>query len=143
MMYFLIVRRIVQQGFRSLSTGDAESVLRQFHPQVRFVFAGTSALGGERIGIAAVREWFQLLFTYFPGIAFTVKRVIVQGWPWHTFIATQLSIAAPRQDGSFYHNEAVQLVQLRWGRVMEDLLYEDTQKLEQELQQRRTGRIPR
>src|SRR5713101_7978591 len=80
-MYKAIVRRNVRTGFRALSAGDYEQVLRQFHPQVIFSFAGPAPLGGERRGVEAVRAWFQRLFSYFPGIQFTVHQVIVQGWP--------------------------------------------------------------
>ena len=48
-MYKAIVRRIVRSGFRALSAGDYEQVLRQFHPQVIFSFAGPAPLGGEGI----------------------------------------------------------------------------------------------
>src|SRR6266567_2165829 len=135
-MYTTIVRRIVRSGFRALSTGDYEQVLRQFHPQVIFSFAGPAPLGGERSGVGAVREWFQLLYSYFPGIQFTVQQVIVQGWPWNTLVATRLSIAAPRLDGNMYRNEVMQFLRLQWRKVAEDHLYEDTYKLVNELQQR-------
>ena len=135
-MYKSIVRRTIRSGFRALSVGDYEQVLRQFHPQVVFTFAGPAPLGGEHTGIAAVRAWFQQLFTYFPGLQFTVKNVIVQGWPWNTLVATRLAIAAPRSDGSVYQNEAMQFLRLRWGKVTEDCLQEDTYKLVIELQKR-------
>ncbi len=135
-MYKTIVRRIIRSGFRALSAGDYEQVLRLFHPQIIFSFAGTSPLGGERCGVEAVRAWFQQIYAYFPGIQFTVHHVIVQGWPWNTLVATRFSLASPRPDGSVYSNEGMQFVRLRWGRVVEDRLYEDTHKLEQELQQR-------
>ncbi len=38
-MYTAIVRRIVRTGFRALSAGDYEQVLRQFHPGVIFSFS--------------------------------------------------------------------------------------------------------
>src|SRR5258708_37242323 len=135
-MYTTIVRRIVRSGFRALSAGNYEQVLRRFHPQVIFSFIGPAPLGGERRGVEAAREWFQRLFSYFPGIEFTVRHVIVQGWPWNTLVATQLSVAAPRADGSMYRNEAMQFLHLRWGKVVEDRLYEDTYKLEGGLLQR-------
>ena len=135
-MYTLIVRRVVRSGFRALSAGNYEQVLRQFHPQVLFSLASPAPLGGERRGVEAVREWFQRLFSYFPGIQFTVHHVIVQGWPWNTLVATLLSVTAPRVDGSVYSNDLVQFVRLQWGRVVEDHLYEDTYKLMGELQER-------
>ena len=135
-MYKALVRRTIRTGFRALSVGDYEQVVRQFHPQVVFSFAGPAPLGGERTGVAAVRAWFQRLFSYFPGIQFTVHHVIVQGWPWNTLVATRLAIAAPRADGSVYQNEAMQFLRLRWGKVVEDRLHEDTYKLVIELQKR-------
>jgi ketosteroid isomerase-like protein len=135
-MYGAIVSRIVRSGFRALSLGDYEQVLRQFHSQVIFSFNGPPPIGGERSGVEAVREWFRDLYSYFPGIQFTVQQVIVQGWPWCTFVATRLSIVAPRPDGSLYRNEMMQFLCLRWGRVIEDRLYEDTYKLDRELQRR-------
>jgi ketosteroid isomerase-like protein len=135
-MYNTIVRRNVHTGFRALSAGDYEQVLRQFHPQVIFSFAGPAPLGGERRGVEAVRAWFQSLFSYFPAIQYTVHRVIVQGWPGDTMVATRLSVAAPRADGSMYRNDVMQFLRLRWGKVVEDHLYEDTYKLADELQQR-------
>jgi ketosteroid isomerase-like protein len=135
-MYKAIFRRKVRTGFRALSAGDYEQVLRQFHPQVVFSFAGPAPLGGERSGIEDVRAWFQRFYTYFPGIQFTIHQVIVQGWPWNTLVATRLSIAAPRSDGSAYRNDAMQFLHLRWGKVVEDRLYEDTYKLVDELQER-------
>lgn len=133
-MYKALVRRIVRAGFRTLSMGDYEQLVRQFDPQIVFSFAGPAPLGGERRGVEAVREWFQRVFSYFPGIQFTVQHVIVQGWPWNTLRATRLSIAAPRADGSTYQNEAMQFLRLRWGKVVEDRLQEDTYKLAIELQ---------
>ena len=135
-MYKSIVRRTIRTGFRALSVGDYEQVLRQFHPQVLFSFAGPAPLGGERRGVEAVREWFQRMFSYFPGLQFTVQNVIVQGWPWNTLVATRLAIAAPRANGSMYQNEAMQFLRLRWGKVTEDRLHEDTYKLVIELQKR-------
>jgi ketosteroid isomerase-like protein len=135
-MYKAMVRRNVLAGFRAMSAGDYEQVLRQFHPRVVFSFAGPAPLGGERSGIGDVRAWFQRLYSYFPGIQFSIHQVIVQGWPWNTQVATRLSIAAPRIDGSDYRNEAVQFLRLHWGKVVEDRLHEDTYKLVNELQMR-------
>jgi len=135
-MYKTIVRRIVRNGFRSLSAGDYQHILRQFDPQVVFSFAGPAPLGGEFRGVEAVRAWFQHLFSCFHGIQFTVRQVIVQGWPWDTQVATRLSIAAPRTEGGLNQNEAMQFMHLRWGKVVEDRLIEDTYKLSIELQQR-------
>src|SRR5260221_4057973 len=109
-MYTIIVRRIVRSGFRALSAGNYEQVLRQFHPQVIFSFIGPAPLGGERRGVGAAREWFQRLFSYFPGTQLTLRHVIVQGWPWNTLVATQLSVAAPRAAARRYRQRRIHVL---------------------------------
>ena len=73
--------------------------------------------------------------------------MVVNGWPWNTVVATHLTISATLPDGRAYRNEGMQLLRLRWGRVVEDLIFEDTLKLDAELKRmqqrrRRAGRCP-
>jgi ketosteroid isomerase-like protein len=132
-VYKFIVKRIVRRMFARLSEGDYEPIVKQFRPQSRFMFAGDHALGGERRGQQQVRQWFQEALRRFPGLQIVPQDVVVNGWPWNTVIATHLAISAPRQDGREYRNEGMQLLRLRWGRVVEDLVFEDTLALEAEL----------
>jgi ketosteroid isomerase-like protein len=132
-VYRFIVKRIVRRTFRRLSEGGYEVVVRQFGPESRFMFSGDHALGGERRGQDAVREWFREVQRLFPGIRIEPLDVVVNGWPWNTVIATHLAISATLADGRPYRNEGMQLLRLRWGRVVEDLVFEDTLKLDAEL----------
>jgi ketosteroid isomerase-like protein len=132
-MYKLIVKRIVRRTFGRLSQGDYEAVVKQFGPDSRFLFSGAHELGGERRGPDAVREWFRQMLGLFPGIRIEPRDVVVNGWPWNTVVATHLEISATLADGRPYRNEGMQLLRLRWGRVVEDLIFEDTLKLDQEL----------
>jgi ketosteroid isomerase-like protein len=135
-VYRFIVKRIVRRTFRRLSEGDYEVVVRQFGPESRFMFSGDHALGGERRGQDAVREWFREMQRLFPGIRIEPLDVVVNGWPWKTVVANHLAISATLEDGRPYRNEGMQLLRLRWGRVVEDLVFEDTLKLDAELQRR-------
>ena len=132
-MYKFMVRRIVRQTLRRLSMGDYEGVVNKFRPQSRFLFAGDHALGGERRGQEEARAWFAEMLRRFPGIQIVPQDVIVNGWPWNTVVATHLVISAPRAGGRQYRNEGMQLLRLSWGRVVEDLIFEDTLALEREL----------
>jgi len=129
-MYRLIVRRNVRKAFAGLSRGDYEPVVRQFGPGSRFVFAGDHALGGERMGQDEVREWFRDMLGRFPGIRIEPVDVLVNGWPWRTVVASHLVITTTLPDDSPYRNEGMQLLRLRWGRVVEDLIFEDTLALD-------------
>ena len=132
-MYKFIVRQIVRRTFARLSEGDYEAVVKQFGSRSRFLFSGDHVLGGERRGQAAVREWFQQMLGRFPGIRIEPQTVVVNGWPWNTVVATHLMISATLPGGRPYRNEGMQLLRLRFGRVVEDLVFEDTLKLDAEL----------
>ena len=128
-MYHFIVRQQVRRAFQQLNAGDYERVLQQFAPDIKFVFAGVHSLGGECRGVAIVREWFQCFFQYFPGLHFEIQAVLANGWPWDTIAATRFSIHARLSDGNVYDNVGMQFLRIRWGRIVEDYIYEDTQKI--------------
>lgn len=128
-MYHFVVKKIIIQGFRDLSTGNYEAVLKRFSPDVHLLFEGEHALGSNIQGIAPVRQWFQRVLRLFPGMQFKVKQVIVSGWPWDTIVTTRLQVDAKLNNGQLYQNSLVQIVQLRWGLVIDDYLLENTQKL--------------
>jgi ketosteroid isomerase-like protein len=140
-VYKFIVKRIVRRMFGLLSEGDYEPLVKQFRPQSRFMFAGDHVLGGERRGQEEVRQWFQETLRRFPGLQIVPQEIVVTGWPWNTVIANHLAISAPRPGGREYRNEGMQLLRLRWGQVVEDLIFEDTLALEAEL--RRSERADR
>lgn len=128
-MYHFIVKKIVEQGFRALSAGDYETLLKQFHPQVHFHFEGQHALGCELHGIENVRLWFQRVLRIFPGLQFTLQQIIVSGWPWDTSVVNRIRVNATLNNGRPYENSLVQILRLRWGRVVDDYVLENTQLL--------------
>ena len=128
-MYHFIVRQIMRRAYRCLSAGDYATPLKQFAPDIVFRFAGDHAMGGEQHGIAAVRQWFQRLYRLFPGIQFELVAIPVSGWPWNTTVTTHFRVRAALPGGRTYANEGMQFLRLRWGRAVEDYLYEDTQHL--------------
>ena len=73
-----------------------------------------------------VREMLRL----FPGIQIVPQEVVVNGWPWNTVVATHSAISATRAGRPRYRNEGMQLLRLSWGRVVEDLIFEDTLELD-------------
>jgi ketosteroid isomerase-like protein len=129
-----MVRKLVRQGFRRLSSGEYEFVLKSFAPDVTFCFLGTHALGGEQRGVPAVREYFKRVYRLFPGIQIEPQAIMVQGWPWDTIVTTRFVVHAPLPGGHMYRNEGMQFMRLRWGHAVEDYLYEDTHKLIEALQ---------
>lgn len=128
-MYHTIVRQKLVQNFQKLNQGDYESIVMQFSPSTHHIFAGDLALGGERHSRDSVRQWYARLFLVFPDIRFTVRDILIQGWPWRTSVVIQFRVNATLKDGQLYDNEVAQFIRLKWGQIAHMQLYEDTQKL--------------
>jgi ketosteroid isomerase-like protein len=128
-MYAAIVRRLVRRRFAELSAGDPSRIVAMFGPASRFRFVGDHVLGGELVGRAAIASWFDRMLGLFPGIAISPVTIVVAGWPWATTVTNCFRVAAALPNGSPYRNEGVQVMRLRFGRIVREELYEDTAAL--------------
>jgi ketosteroid isomerase-like protein len=132
-MYKTIVKRRTRAGHRLLSEGRFDELVAQFAPDVHFVFAGDSALAADLRGRDRVRAWFERVGRLLPGLRLDARTIVVDGWPWDTRIATHFTVETTLDGGRAYRNAGLQLIRLRWGRVTEDHLYEDTQRVAEAL----------
>ena len=128
------MRRVARNAFRRLNSGDYEAVLRMFAADSVFAFPGEHALAGVLRGDDA-RRWFERAHRVFPGHQIEPQDIVVSGPPWNTIVATHFLIRAPLPSGRTYVNEGMQFLRLRWGRVLEDRLFEDSQALSRALDQ--------
>ncbi len=128
-MYHMIVRRQVQKSFAHLNQHEYQPVVASFAPDITHHFAGTHALGGTRHSAAVASRWYERLFRLFPGLRFTVRNIVVSGLPHNTRVAIQFRVELTAPDGKPYFNEVAQFITLKWGRIAQMELYEDTDKL--------------
>lgn len=128
-MYHWYVERQVRTVFAQLSAGDWEPSIAAMPPELRHVFPGDHALGGERRTREGMRRWFTRLYTIFPDLRFEVEAVLVRGWPWDTTVAVQWTDRATPPDGIPYTNVGMHLLRLRRGRLVSLQVYLDTQKV--------------
>ena len=129
-MYRRIVAARTRSVWRRINARDVEAPWRMAADDLRFTFVGATPLGASFVGRDRFRDWLGAVFDRFPDITFDVRDVVVAGWPWRTRVAVRLAIAATLVDGTRYENEAVQWVTLRWGRMIDDWVIEDTLALE-------------
>jgi ketosteroid isomerase-like protein len=127
-MYSWVVGRIIRRQFGRLSAGDWRTPVKMFAPDAVLRFPGDHALAGEFRGREAIHEWFDRAWTLFD-MDFTVDDVAVAGPPWNLRIATRWRNDPRAADGRVFPNRGMQYLRLRFGRVVEDELYEDTQVL--------------
>ena len=133
-MYHASVKKAVRRAFAVISRGGYEAVVRGFDPRAVLTFPGEHGLAGTFEGRDAIRGWFERLLDSFPNLTLQPTTIVVEGFPWDTKVATLFRAEATLPDGAAYHNEGIQFLRLRWGRVIEERLYEDTQAVARALE---------
>ncbi len=128
-MYRALARWSIRRKFAHLNAGRLERFLAMFTDASVFYLAGDHELGGVRRGRVAIRELFELMRLRFTDLSVVPVTVVVQGWPWNTGGGTRLRIRASCADGTVYRNDGLQMAYLRWGRAVEEWIYEDVDVL--------------
>jgi ketosteroid isomerase-like protein len=125
-MYAWVMGKVMRRQFAHLSAGDWRAPFRRFAPHAVLRFPGDHALAGDFHGRDAIERWFDRAWTLFD-MDFTVDDVLVSGPPWDMRVATRWRAAPRTADGRVFRNRGMQYARIRFGRVVEDDLYEDTQ----------------
>jgi ketosteroid isomerase-like protein len=130
-----MVKKNARAIYRALSRRDRDKVVSSFAPGAILTFSGDHALGGTFEGREAIGDWFDRLFGCFPDLELRPHTIVVEGFPWNTSVATRFAVTATLPSGKSYSNEGMQFLRIRWGRVTEDRLYEDTVALSEALRE--------
>jgi ketosteroid isomerase-like protein len=138
-MYKTIVAAKVRGVWDKVAAGDIDAPARMATEDMTFTFVGDTEMGAQLHTGQEFGEWFRGIHARFPGIRFTVRDVLVRGWPWRTTVAVRIGIAATLADGSHYENEIAQWLELRWGKLTDDWVLEDTLALSRALEVQRTA----
>jgi ketosteroid isomerase-like protein len=133
-MYASIVASNVRSSWRQLNNRNPSGLIAQFAPSFRYEFFGIHALGGVRHSKKTMVTFFQRVFNIFPNAKFEVNQILVKGMPWDTTVVALVKINATLENGQQYQNQISQTIRIRWGRIVEIMTLEDTQKLVQALQ---------
>jgi ketosteroid isomerase-like protein len=128
-MFHQIIRNKVVEGFKAISRADFDVVFNQFAPDIHFSFAGQHAIGGEFHQSETVKAWFARVHRLFPDLRIEPKRILVSGMIWNVTAVTNFTIDATLPDGTPYHNDGFQILNIRLGKVVKDYLIEDTMLL--------------
>jgi ketosteroid isomerase-like protein len=129
-MYRMIVASRTRKVWEQINAHNVDAPFAMAAESMQFTFVGATPLGASFRGRDEFRSWLEAVFVRFPDIAFAVRDVAVAGWPWHTRVSVRLGITATLADGTRYENDAVQWITLRWGRMVDDWVLEDTVALD-------------
>jgi ketosteroid isomerase-like protein len=113
------------RGLVAVERGDFDQVLARFRPDCELVFVSRTALGARLSGKTDLRRWFERFRRLLPDPLFDVQRLVIAGPVWDQRIAAHVVIRG-RVAGEPYENQFAQFLTLRWGKVLEDLILEDT-----------------
>ena len=130
-MYHSIVRRIARRNIESLNSRDYGALLKSYGSGIEagHTVSGCHALGGTRHSADAMRRYYERLHRLLPDLRVDVKSIFVSGWPWRTLIAIEWTDYATAQDGLPYSNVGVQIIEIRWGRMVYSRTYPDVQRV--------------
>jgi ketosteroid isomerase-like protein len=126
-VYAWLVERLIRRAFDRLSRGEPSAVLAIFGAGTRFSFPGSSSWGIDTTDQAAIEAWFRRFASL--GVEFTIHDVVVKGPPWNTKVRTRGSDRIATTSGAEYTNHWVQCAHLAWGKLTEDVVYLDTERL--------------
>ncbi|MCU1414266.1 MAG: hypothetical protein JWN80_1606 [Microbacteriaceae bacterium] len=128
-MYHAIVRQRVRALWAKVGVGEYSVAVATAAPDIRFRFLGDTPISADVSGRGAFEAWFVRLYEIFPGLTMRLTDVVAAGPPWNTRVVVRLAISATLRDGSPYRNVASQWATLRWGRMTNDEVLEDTTAL--------------
>ena len=128
-MYKWAIRRQIRRNVAALRAGDPVPLLAGYADDAVLVFPGESSWGGEHRGKAAIGEFLRRFLD--AGLVGETHDILVNGLPWNTRIAVLFTDAATDGDGNVvYENRAVLYGRIRWGKIVYQEDFEDTQKVE-------------
>ena len=125
-MFTRIARAQYEKGLRALERGDLDALFSQFDEHATLTFVGDTPLGARVSTRADLRRWFERFMRLLPEPRFEIQRLVVGGPPWRMSLAAHVLIHG-HVNGEPYTNQFGHFLMLRWGKVVDDLVLEDTQ----------------
>jgi uncharacterized protein (TIGR02246 family) len=126
--YPAAVRAVLRHNVAALMDGDPAPLLRMYAPDAVLHFPGEHSWGPVYEGRDAIEGFLRRFLA--AGLRGEVTDVYVAGPPWATRIALRFDDRAHDADGTeVYENRAVIVLQTRFGRVVHEEVFEDTQKV--------------
>ena len=122
-----LAMRLLTRNMRALNAGDPGPTLRAQAADVHFRFPGTSSWATDVRGRDQVRAWLNDMVA--AGVQHGYDEVVVAGPPWRMTLALRGHDWVDDTTGErVYANRYVIWGVLRWGRVSDYEVYEDTEK---------------
>jgi hypothetical protein len=126
-VYRLLVAGCLRMGLALLRAGRTRPFLAVVADDIHFRFPGEHSWAADFHSKGEVARWLRRYVAV--GLKLYPRKVLVSGPPWRTTVCTWFVDSLVDEDGrTVYRNEGVLVDRLVWGRVVEHVSFEDTQK---------------
>ena len=122
-----LTKQLISRVMARTRAGDIRPTLMLDAKDLRFVFPGDNSWSGVYNGRDQHQHWLERLVRV--GVMTEPDEVAVSGFPWKMTVAIRGRSWRDTPDGErVYDNRFVIWGKLRWGRLCEYEVYEDTKK---------------
>jgi ketosteroid isomerase-like protein len=122
-----LAKQLISRVMARTRAGDIRPTLMLDAEDVHFVFPGDNSWSGDYRGKEAHSRWLQRLVSV--GVKTEPDEVIASGFPWRMTVCVRGRSYLDSPEGErIYQNRFVIWGRLRWGKLQEYEVYEDTQK---------------
>jgi ketosteroid isomerase-like protein len=126
-MLSFITFRLLSWVMARTRAGDLGPTLMLDRDDVRFVFPGSNSWSGTFNGKSEHQRWLERLVRV--GVKTEPDEVALSGWPWKMRVAIRGRSWWDNSSGErVYENRFVIFAHLRWGKLADYEVYEDTEK---------------
>jgi ketosteroid isomerase-like protein len=120
-------KQLVSFNMKRLAAGDPRPTLLLDAEDVTLHFPGDSSWSGTFHGKREIRPWLDRFVRV--GLQIYADEVVLKGFPWNQTVCVRGRDQLDSPSGErIYENRYVIWGRLRWGRLREYEVYEDTQK---------------
>jgi ketosteroid isomerase-like protein len=122
-------RALLRRNVKALMAGDPGPLLALYRADAVLTFPGEHSWRRTYRGRDEIAAFLRRFLD--AGLRGELGAILIDGPPWATRIAVQFDDHAhdPRSGERIYANRAVIVLRTRWGRVVAEEVYEDTQKV--------------
>ena len=126
--YAALVRLMLRRTAAKLMAGDVDAFLRFYAKDAVLIFPGDNSWGPVYRGHDEIRGFLERFLRV--GLQGELHEILVSGPPWNTTVMARFTDHAHAPDGArVYENDAIIHLKSRWGKVVEERVYEDTEKV--------------
>jgi ketosteroid isomerase-like protein len=126
--YAAAYRAMLRRTVPRLMAGDVDAFLRFYADDATLTFPGDNSWGPVYRGKKEIRAFLERFLRV--GLRGELGEIVVSGPPWDTTVCVRFDDHATAPDGTrVYENRAVVFFKSRWGKVVSEEVFEDTEKV--------------